>query len=146
MAKTFVRIIDENGFLVKEDWVEQICENTIVEQCPPGLYTPKWDGKKWIEGSKKFRVCEVSDSNIFKSVLWVEHIGPNQINTEPPAGQGIFEWKDNQWNKISDQETTEIEKLALENQELKRIVKSMQAESESFQTALMEISDYIFSK
>jgi len=52
MDKYFVRIIDENGFFVCDDFVDELTEFTIETPCPPGFYLPKWDGKKWVEGGQ----------------------------------------------------------------------------------------------
>lgn len=48
--KYFVRIIDENGFFVCDEFVDEITEFTIETPCPDGFYRPKWDGTQWIEG------------------------------------------------------------------------------------------------
>lgn len=69
----FVRIINENGFFIGDDFVASYNDdgtatlsdgtvvplNTIVETpCPPGFYWPQWDGVwdggnlKWNDGAK----------------------------------------------------------------------------------------------
>jgi hypothetical protein len=46
----FVRIIDENGFFVRDEFVTEITSFTIQTPCPDGFYRPRWDGTKWVEG------------------------------------------------------------------------------------------------
>ena len=48
--KYFVRIIDNNGFFVRDDFVDELTEFTIETPCPPGFYLPRWDGTQWVEG------------------------------------------------------------------------------------------------
>ncbi len=50
----FVRIIDNEGFFIVDDFVEEITEFTIETLIPNGMYavsgiTPKWDGTQWLE-------------------------------------------------------------------------------------------------
>ena len=52
MDKHFVRIIDENGLFVCDDFVDELTEFTIETPCPDGFYLPRWDGEKWIEGGQ----------------------------------------------------------------------------------------------
>lgn len=45
--------IDKNGFYIEDVIVkseEEIEEDMIVVECPEGLYSPRWDGKEWING------------------------------------------------------------------------------------------------
>ena len=46
----YVRIIDENGLFIKDDFVEELTDLTIETPCEGGFYKPKWDGEKWVEG------------------------------------------------------------------------------------------------
>ena len=46
----WVRIIDENGMFVEEQFVSEITDLTIIEPCPSGFFHPKWNGETWIEG------------------------------------------------------------------------------------------------
>ena len=46
----YVRIIDENGLFIKDDFVEELTELTIETPCTEGFYKPKWNGTEWIEG------------------------------------------------------------------------------------------------
>lgn len=46
----FVRIIDNNGIFLRDDFVEEINEFTIETPCPIDFYQPKWNGTEWIEG------------------------------------------------------------------------------------------------
>ena len=46
----FVRIIDDNGFFVEDEFVNELTEYTIETPCPDGFYLPKWDGSQWVEG------------------------------------------------------------------------------------------------
>ena len=46
----YVRIIDSNGFFVRDDFVDELTEVTIETPCSDGFYLPKWDGTQWVEG------------------------------------------------------------------------------------------------
>lgn len=46
----FVRIIDEKGMFICDDFADELTELTIETPCPNGFYHPKWDGEKWVEG------------------------------------------------------------------------------------------------
>jgi hypothetical protein len=46
----FVRKIDEQGYFIEDDFVEDITEFTIETPVPQGFYKPKWNGAEWIEG------------------------------------------------------------------------------------------------
>ena len=50
MKKYFVRIIDDYGLFVCDDFVDELTDKTIETPCPDGFYWPKWDGEKWVEG------------------------------------------------------------------------------------------------
>jgi hypothetical protein len=48
-----VSLIDENGFFIKPDIVEEssaLTKNQVQILCPNGFYKPKWNGEQWIEG------------------------------------------------------------------------------------------------
>ena len=62
MEKHFVRIIDENGFFVCDDFVDELTEFTIETPCPSGFYLPKWDGTQWIEGKTAEEIAEIKAS------------------------------------------------------------------------------------
>lgn len=49
----FVRIVDENGLFISDEFVDELTEFTIETPCPAGFYLPKWDGEKWVEGGEK---------------------------------------------------------------------------------------------
>ena len=46
----YVRIIDETGMFIRDDFVEELTDLTIETPCEGGFYKPKWDGEKWVEG------------------------------------------------------------------------------------------------
>ena len=46
----FVRIINENGIFLSDDFVEELTANTIETPCPDGFILPRWDGTQWVEG------------------------------------------------------------------------------------------------
>ena len=46
----YVRLIDSNGLFIEDTFVEELTEFTIETLCEGGLYKPKWNGNKWIEG------------------------------------------------------------------------------------------------
>lgn len=44
------RRIDADGFYVDDETTPAKGLTIIEAPCPVGLFRPKWDGKKWIEG------------------------------------------------------------------------------------------------
>lgn len=50
-----VYLIDEDGFYIEDYWVEDYKQesesNMIQDEMQQGLYKPKWDGSKWVEGA-----------------------------------------------------------------------------------------------
>lgn len=50
MGNYFVRVIDENGLFVRDDFVDELTAFTVEAPCPGGFYLPKWDGTRWMEG------------------------------------------------------------------------------------------------
>ena len=46
----YVRIIDQNRYFLKDDFVEELTPTTIETPCTEGFYKPKWNGTEWIEG------------------------------------------------------------------------------------------------
>ena len=44
------RRIDRNGFYVDDETTPAKGLTIIEAPCPVGLFRPKWDGEKWIEG------------------------------------------------------------------------------------------------
>lgn len=59
MEKHFVRIIDENGLFVRDDFVNELTEFTIETPCPDGFYLPKWDGTQWVEGKTAEEIAAI---------------------------------------------------------------------------------------
>lgn len=55
----FVRVIDENGFFVCDDFLDELTENAVETPCPDGFYKPKWDGTQWIEGLTEQEITEL---------------------------------------------------------------------------------------
>ena len=49
----FIRKIDEQGYFIEDDFVEEITEFTIEIPCPQGFYKPKWkfETKEWTDGA-----------------------------------------------------------------------------------------------
>ncbi len=45
-----VRIIDSEGYYLREGIVEEESEFAIVATCPSGFILPRWDGTQWVEG------------------------------------------------------------------------------------------------
>lgn len=45
-----VRIVDENGLFICDDFVDVLTDRTIETPCPSGFVLPKWNGAQWIEG------------------------------------------------------------------------------------------------
>lgn len=45
-----LRIIDENGFFIEEQFSKEITDNMIETLCPQGFIKPKWSGEEWVEG------------------------------------------------------------------------------------------------
>lgn len=62
----FVRIIDENGFFLKDAFIDMLTEFTIQESCPGGFYLPRWDGEKWIEGKTQVEINAILASIIIE--------------------------------------------------------------------------------
>ena len=60
----YVRIIDENGFFIEDAFVEDITARTIEEPCPEGLYHPKWDDEKWVEGLTQEQIDTIKTSAV----------------------------------------------------------------------------------
>ena len=60
----YVRIIDENGLFVKDDFVEELTDLTIETPCPEGFYKPKWDGTEWIEGLTETEITAIKNTPI----------------------------------------------------------------------------------
>ena len=48
----FVRIVDENGWFLKDNFVDELTKYTITDPCPDGFYHPRRDfeNNKWYEG------------------------------------------------------------------------------------------------
>lgn len=57
----FVRIIDNDGFVIGEDVVEELTPNTIEAVCPEGFYKPKWNGTKYVEGLTQEEIEEIKN-------------------------------------------------------------------------------------
>lgn len=55
----FVRIIDESGLFIRDDFVEELTELTIETPCPEGFYLPRWNGGKWVEGKAQEEIDAV---------------------------------------------------------------------------------------
>ena len=55
----FVRVIDENGYFVRDDFVDELTAFTIETPCPAGFYLPKWDGTQWIEGKTADEIAAI---------------------------------------------------------------------------------------
>ena len=69
MEKHFVRVIDENGFFVRDDFVDSLTDEngkpipTYVETpCPDGFYLPKWNGTQWVEGKTAEEIAAIKAS------------------------------------------------------------------------------------
>lgn len=48
----YVRLIDQNGLFIEDDFVEELTPLTIETVCPEGFILPKWDfaNEVWTEG------------------------------------------------------------------------------------------------
>ena len=55
----YVRIIDTEGYFLRDDFVTEINELTIQTPCPAGFHKPKWDGEQWVEGQSAEYLEEV---------------------------------------------------------------------------------------
>ena len=67
MEKCFVRIIDSNGFFVRDDFVDELTEFTIETPCPDGFYLPRWDGTQWVEGKTTDEIAAIKNVPVEKS-------------------------------------------------------------------------------
>lgn len=65
----FVRIIDENGLFIRDDFVEELTELTIETQCEGGFYKPKWNGKEWIEGLTQTEIDTIKNVQVPKTEI-----------------------------------------------------------------------------
>lgn len=63
MEKRFVRLINEDGYLIGEAFVDKLTAYTIEWRCPAGLYLPRWNGEEWVEGGEPppYEPREMSD-------------------------------------------------------------------------------------
>lgn len=48
----YVRIIDENGLFIRDDFVDELTGNTVETPCPDGFILPRWNGENWVEGGQ----------------------------------------------------------------------------------------------
>jgi hypothetical protein len=64
--KIFVKKINKEGFFLEDVEIDEdtvLTDEYVDEEIPAGLYSPKWDGEKWIEGDKdgadklQFSIC-----------------------------------------------------------------------------------------
>jgi len=44
------RRVDSNGYFMCDEFTDEVSGTLIEVAVPEGLYKPKWDGSKWIEG------------------------------------------------------------------------------------------------
>ena len=46
-----VRIIDENGNFIRDEFIENLTNEKYVDgEVPQGFILPKWNGTNWVEG------------------------------------------------------------------------------------------------
>ena len=57
----YVRLIDSNGLFIEDTFVEELTEFTIETPCEEGLYKPKWNGTKWIEGLSQVEINAIKN-------------------------------------------------------------------------------------
>lgn len=57
----FVRLIDENGMFIADEFVNELTEFTIETPCPSGFYHPKWNGESWVEGLSQEEIDELKN-------------------------------------------------------------------------------------
>jgi len=60
----FVRLINENGLFIADEFVEELTEFTIEIPCPSGFYHPRWNGEEWVEGLTAEKIQELKDSAV----------------------------------------------------------------------------------
>lgn len=90
--KYFVRLIDENGLFIEDDFVEELTEFTIETPCPAGFYLPKWDGEKWVEGGQapepvpiiptEIEILQTENQKLKERIVATEQIAAETSNTQ----------------------------------------------------------------
>ncbi|MEH6941536.1 hypothetical protein [Bacillus sp. JJ722] len=67
--KKVVYEIDKDGFIVESyvfdfdkegNPLQEVPGNIIIETLPDGMFKPKWDGAKWIEGATQLEIEEIT--------------------------------------------------------------------------------------
>ena len=76
----FVRIINENGIFINEDFVEELTPTTIETICSGGFYKPKWDGSKWVEGLTQAEIDVIV--NTVKPKTEIEELNDQIVATQ----------------------------------------------------------------
>ena len=78
--KKYVRLIDSNGLFIGDDFVDTLTEFTIETPCEGGLYKPKWNGTKWIEGLTQTEIDAIK--NIIPPKTEMEELQDQIIATQ----------------------------------------------------------------
>lgn len=88
----FVRIIDEQGFFISDEFVDELTPKTIETPCPAGFYHPKWDGEKWVEGGQApeptipeptdIEVLQAENQKLKERIVATEQIAAETSNTQ----------------------------------------------------------------
>ena len=53
MNASLKKRIDNKGFFVCDEFTNEVSDTLIDVDVPEGLYKPKWDGSKWVEGDEE---------------------------------------------------------------------------------------------
>ena len=70
----YVRLIDDKGLFIEDTFVEELTEFTIETPCTEGLYKPKWNGNKWIEGLTQTEIDAIKNIELAKQPLMEDRI------------------------------------------------------------------------
>ena len=75
----YVRLIDEDGMFISDEFVEELTEFTIEEVCPSGFYHPRWNGTEWVEGLTVEEIQVIKD-NVVVEVTLSERVTNTEID------------------------------------------------------------------
>lgn len=117
-----VRIIDDNGFFLRDDFAEEITKNTIETPCPQGFHLPRWNGTEWVEGKTPIELAVIETER-----KAVERLGTNKLSIEDYLKQAIADNKTYLalTTPTTAQNTAQIKKLTRQNNRLIRLITNL---------------------
>ena len=75
----YVRLIDEDGMFISDEFVEELTEFTVETPCPSGFYHPRWNGTEWVEGLTVEEIQVIKD-NVVVEVTLSERVTNTEID------------------------------------------------------------------